>query len=84
LFLSSVSSNFTVIIKIFLDKITNHSASLQVGKTTYPSLLGLDESRRIAKQLIDDAKVSRDSVPDRCSPTCVSQLVFPDCSLNVP
>jgi len=27
-----------------------------VGKTTYPSLLGLDESRRIAKQLIDDAK----------------------------
>jgi len=27
-----------------------------VGKTTYPSLLGLDESRRIAKKLIDDAK----------------------------
>lgn len=27
-----------------------------VGKTTYPSLLGLDESRRIAQKLIDDAK----------------------------
>jgi len=27
-----------------------------VGKTTYPSLLGLDESRKVAQQLIDDAK----------------------------
>jgi geranylgeranyl diphosphate synthase type II len=27
-----------------------------VGKTTYPSLLGLDESRKVAQKLIDDAK----------------------------
>ena len=32
-----------------------------VGKTTYPSLLGLDESRRIAQKLIDDAKAELSS-----------------------
>ncbi len=30
---------------------------LQSAKTTYPSLLGLDKSREIAKQLIADAKL---------------------------
>lgn len=37
---------------------------LDSEKSTYPSLLGLDESRRIAKELIDDAKAQLDKFPE--------------------
>ena len=42
---------------------------LDSEKSTYPALLGLDESKKVAKRLIDDAKAQLDSFePEKRAP----------------